>query len=248
MKIDFPDKAMPILDASKRKLLANQQWEPARALLRQARYDKQVRELLDDKQLKRIDAWLKDIDIFQDQNLYDQVCRTKTADAIEAYLNTAPRKTMVRPVTGYKDYTKAMGEQLKLKLILKRIEWPSNCWNASGGGSSNTVTVTVDGNAIIDVTHVASKRSGSVADVGEGELFRKLTDSVTVHVKITHDGHLWGNNWLGHTINGEGGENILVGKLAGKAITLNDVDIKPAVTFILEGIPQEPALPSWRND
>lgn len=243
LKDEFLKQALIKVKDRKADNVRDRDYRGARKYVDDLLQDQNVTKILPAEHLKAIQSVAREIDLAEDQYLYDQVRNRKTMEAAKRYLDDAPLKRMDNEVDSFKKYLRLINGDASvptLTLRLKTIEWV-NWWN----DPENMVTVWCNGTKIIEEANVVAVKKGRNINVGKREFAKtKLTDTWNIEVEIFLAGTLVTRNAR------------CSGKHAGqakdfnnRALTLrgNAPDCTCEILFDIPDLPPMPELPEWRE-
>ncbi|SEH07432.1 hypothetical protein [Candidatus Venteria ishoeyi] len=179
----------------------------------------------------------------RDENQYNLLRKAPDPGNVQEYLQNAPLKTMREAVQAYKNYYESIrpDAQLDLTLVLVRIDWQ----NVSDNG--NEINVYVNGVRKVQRTEIDAVSQQSTLLNAKIPQKVHADGALKVRVTITDKGMVYDED------NGQGTFEKEVKAFAKKPmyeLFLKQQENNQAtakVIFRLEGYPQAPKLPAWRN-
>ncbi|MDM8559255.1 hypothetical protein [Candidatus Parabeggiatoa sp. HSG14] len=239
LKQQFLENVFKSLDKEIKRLIERRRWSTAYKPL--DNYAHWPSEFQNQERRTKIQDLRKRVQVAEDRFLYTVFLEAKDLERAENYLNSAPLQAMKNRVTAYQEYLIKMQNPLGLlRLILARIEWGDINEN------NNTITVFVDGKTFIEKAGINADARTSTGEIGRSYFKRKLSDLVTIEVKIVE------NNWISdNDDNGQGRKKVKVANLNGFSLVLKPLGEEEPISravFRLVGIPRKPQLPSWEEN
>ncbi|MBU0484326.1 MAG: hypothetical protein KKB30_07415 [Proteobacteria bacterium] len=233
LKKDFKKRVIGIIKEDVSERHKAKQWRDARDIIQTIIDDKHAVSFLNSLQLKNLHLMLDEVDIAEDQDLYEKITSYKDMEQVSYYLKHAPLNKMKRVVERYQVYLNQVANPMLINLQLNNIYWAESCGNTD-------ILLTLNGKTVIEKNGLTARKHGRSAQVGNTLFRAKMNDTIKIHMETICNG-IWDKEKTGE-ITWEG----LVRNLNGLRIGLDgDQAEKNAVTFILSGVPQEPVLPPW---
>ncbi len=239
LKQHFSNNVINSLTTKINGLIKHRKWSNAYKEL--DKYDSWPSEFKTVEKGAQIRALIKTVQVAEDRLLYTEFLENRDLERAENYLKYAPLQTMQKHVKEYKNYLVKMQNTIGLTLYLDRIEW------GDINANDNTITVFINGKKVIETDEgIDADSYTSTGEIGHCYLARKLSDFVTIEVKIVK------NNWLFDNYdNGQGRKKVKVANLNGFSLVLKPEGKetpKSKAVFRLHGIPRKPSLPSWEEN
>jgi hypothetical protein len=233
----FRDRALGSAEAELNECLTTGRWRAADAVLdRLKNADPAVIKLLGDEADRKLATWRRRRLAAEDRALYEALRAHKNVASARAYLDAAhiPDKPMKKEAAAYQEYLLAIDRELDLTLRLSRIEW-GNAWDRQ-----TDYWVTVNGKTVMQ-GKVQAKDSSVATDVDAAKIRFRLGDEVTVAANATHYGYLKNTDY------GTPSEQRFVRNLGKMRLELGGKSPASYMAFALEGVPEEPPLPPYRD-
>ncbi len=191
----------------------------------------------------KVAALQAQVDKWQDRALYEAARQHREAQHIHIlrYLQDAPLQTMAKEVTLYKAYLDTIAARLnELQLKLTQIRWENV------DDYDNLVRVFLNGKQVIYNDKVDAKPNTSTGVIGISPFFSAQSDQlISIEIIVINEDIFFNDDYGQATVEKQ------VSELAkGYAVALrNSYHIKTGTAFFeIEGYPEAPVLPAWRDE
>jgi hypothetical protein len=177
------------------------------------------------------------IDVAEDQKLYQEAKDYRSVETLQSYINAAPIGTMKQAVQDYLNWLALQDGTMNLKLSLATVNWG----DAVGNEDGIQLTVEKDGTKIFDLTDLESKGNTRMPFQNQSHSFKaKLSDQITLRATLKET-DLW------TTEMGYGERKVRVKELDGFHLPIRNDEMSNTIYFGLSGMPKTPELPIWKN-
>jgi hypothetical protein len=233
----FEATALRYLDTEIKEKLSVGQIEEAYALHRQIGQWPLDLDIRSESGRREEVELLRTIKKFHDRELYDRARDYKTPSALSEYLELAPIGSMRQPVEKYIEWLESIDSVVQLELAVSRVRWGEET-----DKSDIEIEVKVNGEPAIKLVDLKGiPGSTSPLYAGKYSFSAKLNDFVEIDVSLKFD------PWFGSGEMGEASAKVRVKELNGYTMKVSSGDFHNTVVFGLQGIKEQPKLPSWKN-
>jgi hypothetical protein len=244
LKADFSRRCVPYLSDKVNEFLGGENWDTARDVVRKAKEDLHIAELLPKVEKDKLADLNSHIDKRHDKSLYDKAKQTKSRQDLQAYVDQAPLKTMLKHAKDRISWLDKMDGSLELE-VEGSVTWGDNCWSRY----NNDVRITVNDKELVKVN--AFSTAGKEVGLGTMPVTYKLNDTVRVQVDIQAKWTGWSGPFFIYSASqGQGKVEAKVKEFRGngKMIELDKFGNKVLIKIKESSLPKEPVLPDWRED